>query len=232
METIKNEQVYAFDSLYTTNHIQMLKILLPYLNPPLQKNLALYIKFLELRYTISFLNAHPYALSGCGFDKKYGEQEIPLEDLLPYLTPKEAENFRQIQKSMDMMKQFSNIQKNMEALKDILPEGMDFETLFGQMMGAGQPGSDGFGKKPAESGGASEKSDIPDADASDKARRKDTAPSASADSSAGAQSNPSAANNILRNMMKGAPSGDILKNMMSDSQKELYEKFNERFQNL
>ena len=69
METIKNEQIYAFDSLYTTNHIQMLKILLPCLNPPLQKNLALYIKFLELRYTISFLSAHPYVLSGCGFDK-------------------------------------------------------------------------------------------------------------------------------------------------------------------
>ena len=37
---------------------------------------------------------------------------------------------------------------------------------------------------------------------------------------------------ILQNMMQGSPSGDILKNMMSDSQKELYEKFNERFQNL
>ena len=128
METIKNEQIYAFDSLYTTNHIQMLKILLPCLNPPLQKNLALYIKFLELRYTISFLNAHPYVLSGCGFDKKYGEQEIPVDDLLPYLTPGEAENFRQLQKGMDMMKQFSKMQKNMEALKGILPEGMDFET--------------------------------------------------------------------------------------------------------
>lgn len=203
METIKNEQIYAFDSLYTTNHIQMLKILLPCLNPPLQKNLALYIKFLELRYTISFLNAHPYVLSGCGFDKKYGEQEIPVDDLLPYLTPREAENFRQLQKSMDMMKQFSKMQKNMEALKGILPEGMDFETLFGQMMGTGQQDTDSSSKKQSAPDDAPGKTDTP-----------------------------FPAGGLFQNMMKSAPSGDILKNMMSDSQKELYEKFNERFQNL
>lgn len=205
METTKNEQIYAFDSLYTTNHIQMLKILLPCLPPPLQKNLALYIKFLELRYTISFLNTHPYVLSGCGFDKKYGEQEIPLDDLLPYLTPEEAENFRQLQKGMDMMKQFSKMQKNMEALKGILPEGMDFETLFGQMMSAGQHEADSSSKKQSAPG-----------DASDKAK----------------SDNPFPAGGIFQNMIKNAPSGDILKNMMSDSQKEMYEKFNERFKSM
>ena len=169
----------------------MLKILLPCLNPPLQKNLALYIKFLELRYTISFLNAHPYVISGCAFDKEHRGQEIPIDDLLPYLTPQEAENFKQLQKSIDMMKQFSNMQKNMEALKGILPEGMDFESLFQNMMnGSKEHGSD-----------------------SDDSGEKN-------------------ADSILKSMMQHAPSGDILKNIMSDSQKELYEKFNERFQNL
>lgn len=195
METKKNEQIYAFDSLYTTNHIQMLKILLPCLNPPLQKNLALYIKFLELRYTISFLNAHPYAISGCGFDKEHRGQEIPIDDLLPYLTPQEAESFKQLQKSMDMMKQFSNMQKNMEALKGILPEGMDLESLFQSMMNG----------------------------------NRDRSTDNSGSSSDSGQKN---ADSILQNMMQNASSGDILKNMMSDSQKELYEKFNERFQNL
>ncbi|MCI9296412.1 MAG: hypothetical protein HFI10_03125 [Lachnospiraceae bacterium] len=212
MEMIKNEQIYAFDSLYTTNHIQMLKILLPCLNPPLQKNLALYIKFLELRYTISFLSTHPYVISGCGFDRERRGQDIPLNELLPYLTPQEAENFRQLQKSMDMMKQFSGIQKNMEALKGILPEGMDFDALFQGMMG-------GFGDTPERS--------APFA--------ADTAGSTSgtdAEASPDAQNSPFPANGILRNMMKGSPGGDVLKNMMSDSQKELYEKFNERFQNI
>lgn len=203
METIKNEQIYAFDSLYTTNHIQMLKILLPCLNSSLQKNLALYIKFLELRYTISFLSAHPYVLSGCGFDKEHRGQEIPINDLLPYLTPQEAENFRQIQKSMEMMKQFSGIQKNMEALKGILPEGMDLNSLFQSMMSGNSQNAD------SETENAASKA----AETVKNAFSKDK-------------------NGIFQNMMQGSSSGDILKNMMSDSQKELYEKFNERFQNL
>lgn len=203
METIKNEQIYAFDSLYTTNHIQMLKILLPCLNPPLQKTLALYIKFLELRYTISFLHTHPYVISGCGFDKKNREQEIPIGDLLPYLTPKEAENLKQLQKSMNIMKQFSDMQKNMDALKGILPEGMDLESLFQGMMGG-----------MAEAG----------TDTASRDKEKD---------SGGKSAFPADTGKILRNMMQDASdSSDILKNMMSDSQKELYEKFNERFENI
>ncbi len=216
MEIMKNEQIYAFDSLYTTNHIQMLKILLPCLNPPLQKNLALYIKFLELRYTISFLSTHPYVISGCGFDKEHGGQEIPIDALFPYLTPQEAESFRQLQKSMDMMKQFSNIQKNMEALKGILPEGMDLDTLFQSMMNGG--------------GVSGENPD----------KTHDTAAADSADTSDGGHQGTSSENqpfssgtdNILQKVMQKAPSGDVLKNMMSDSQKELYEKFNERFREL
>lgn len=204
METKKSEQIYAFDSLYTTNHIQMLKILLPCLTPPLQRNLALYIKFLELRYTISFLSAHPYVINGCSFDKDHRGQEIPVEDLLPYLTPGEAENIRQLQKGMDMVKQFSNMQKNMEALKGILPEGMDLETLFQSMMSGG-----------AGAGAVDRKgSDIDH-------ENDQTSQNASR-----------ATGDVLKNMMQGASSGDILKNMMSDSQKELYEKFNERFRDL
>ena len=193
METRKSEQIYAFDSLYTTNHIQMLKILLPCLNPPLQKNLALYIKFLELRYTISFLNAHPYAISGCGFDKKYREQELPIDELLPYLTPKEAEQFKQLQKTMGIMKQFSNMQKNMEALQGILPEGMDLESLFQGMMGGMQVDNPGNSKQ------------------------KDV-------------DHPSQF--FVKTEMPDLSGGDVLKNMMNDSQRELYEKFNERFQNM
>ena len=90
------------------------------------------------------------------------------------------------------MKQFSSMQKNMEALKGILPEGMDFESLFQNMMS---------GSKEQTS------------DRSSDSTEKNTG-------------------SILQNMMKNASSGDILKNIMSDSQKELYEKFNERFQNL
>ena len=43
--------VMAFDALYTNNQIQKLKVLLPYIDPAMQKNMAVYIKYMELQYT-------------------------------------------------------------------------------------------------------------------------------------------------------------------------------------
>lgn len=209
MEMIKNEKIYAFDSLYTTNHIQMLKILLPCLSPPLQKNLALFIKFLELRYTISFLSTHPYVIKGCGFDKAPTDWQLLSNDLLPYLTPKEAESFKQLKKSMDMMKQFSSMQKNLEALKDILPEGMDLESIFQGMMG----GSD---KEPGD------KEASPGQEGSGGQEQKNT------DSIL-------QTGELLKAMMgqndTSSPE-NVMKKMMSSSQMDIYEKFNERFKDL
>lgn len=54
MDKNKSDKVLAFDTLYTSNHIQMLKIFLPYLDSNLQKYLAIYIKYSELQYTLSF----------------------------------------------------------------------------------------------------------------------------------------------------------------------------------
>ena len=127
------EKIYAFDTLYTTNHIQMLKILLPCLNPPLQKTLALYIKFLELCYTFSFLKAHPNGIKGCGFDKPPTDWQIISDELLPYLSPEEAERIRQMKQAFQMMKQFESMQSMMEKLDGILPENMNFQDLFNQM---------------------------------------------------------------------------------------------------
>ena len=47
MNVCENEAVIAFDTLYTQNHIQILKILLPYFDPYGQNHLAVWIKYLE-----------------------------------------------------------------------------------------------------------------------------------------------------------------------------------------
>ena len=44
------DKVLAFDTLFTTNHIKMLKVLLFYFDPSAQKMLAVLIKFLELHF--------------------------------------------------------------------------------------------------------------------------------------------------------------------------------------
>ena len=49
MDSNEYNKVIAFDTLFTTNHIQMLKVMLPYMDNKAQKSLAVYIKFMELR---------------------------------------------------------------------------------------------------------------------------------------------------------------------------------------
>ena len=55
------DKIQAFDALFTTNHIQMYKILLPYLEASLQKQLAVYIKYMEFQYTLTYFKLHPKA---------------------------------------------------------------------------------------------------------------------------------------------------------------------------
>ena len=47
MNVCENEAVIAFDTLYTQNHIQILKILLPYFDPYGQNHLAVCLPFLS-----------------------------------------------------------------------------------------------------------------------------------------------------------------------------------------
>ena len=48
------DAILAFDTLYTTNHMKILKLLLPYLEPGHQKKLAVFIKWQELIFTMNF----------------------------------------------------------------------------------------------------------------------------------------------------------------------------------
>ena len=48
----KTEAILAFDTLYTTNHMKILKLLIPYLKTETQKKLAVYIKWQELLFTL------------------------------------------------------------------------------------------------------------------------------------------------------------------------------------
>jgi len=186
-ETKVSEKIYAFDSLFTTNHIQMLKVLLPCLNPSLQRTLTLYIKFLELFYAMHFLSTHPYALKGCVFDNNAFDFNSFFTDMEPYLSSSESEMFKQIRQSMNTVKQFEQMQQKMETLKDILPEGFDFENMnsLGSVFAKMNSSFSG-----AECGKEEEKS--------------------SSDTSA----------------------DSMMERFFTDKQKDLYEKFNERFQNL
>ena len=191
IQTTNSEKIYAFDTIYTTNHIQMLKILLPCLNPPLQKTLALYIKFLELCYTFSFLRAHPYGIKGCGFDKPPTDWQLISDEILPFLAPEEAGRFKQMKQAFQMIKQFESMQSMMEKLDGILPESMNLQDVFQKFMS---------------------EDNNPISTNSSKGSPSDSATGSATDSS------------TFQNLFG--------ENLLTKDQQEIYEKFNERFQNL
>lgn len=122
MENIP-DKILAFDTLFTTNHIQMLKILLSYAEPSSQKTMAVYIKFLELQYTISFFQKHPNS-SPSHFPREDSHNTFKLlGELLPFCTPSEQEQFRQIRSMLETFENMQGMMETMQIMKDLFPEG-------------------------------------------------------------------------------------------------------------
>ena len=107
MEEQNSNAIAAFDSLFTTNQIQMLKILLPRLAPEHQGGFAVYIKLLELQYAFTFLRRHMGTrlfgnvkqLSADFFQGDNTDTVELLDELLPFSGPKERsriENMKNI----------------------------------------------------------------------------------------------------------------------------------------
>ncbi|MCM1325629.1 MAG: hypothetical protein NC094_00830 [Bacteroidales bacterium] len=145
MEEKELDKVAAFDTLFTTNRIQMYKVLLSYLPPSFQRNLAVYIKLSELHYTLSFFNRHPRAslcspalgafspngqrssfpIMGQGFSFTDNERFSRLfDDISPYLSQREQNRLAQMKNMMQSMKNMQEMMEMMEMMKSLFPEGM------------------------------------------------------------------------------------------------------------
>ena len=133
------EAILAFDMLYTTNHMKILKLLIPYLESEHQKKLAVFIKWQELMFTLNFFKQYSASLYSPDFKQS---KKLDLNNLISLLTPycNESEKaiisqFSQMQNMMNMMEQMKvympMIQQFMSSMSDEgnhsngMPEGMD-----------------------------------------------------------------------------------------------------------
>ena len=135
MEHCDSEAVVAFDTLYTNNHIQILKVLLPYFDSGSRKNLAVLIKFMELQYTMEYFSRHPSALCAASCDPKQPDIAEIFEQIKNFCTPSEKAVFEQL----------ANMKKSMEMYEELL----NMMQLFEQFSPGNGP--DGFSGVP-ESG--------------------------------------------------------------------------------
>lgn len=135
----EHEKIIAFDTLFSTNHTQMLKILLPFMDNQAQKHLAIYIKFLELNYTISYLKKHPFQLCGCVDRESFSNFPGLCHELLPFCNDKEKRQLEQMRGIFQSMEMYREMSKTMEAMKDFMP---DMGDLFQNMQAASFSGFD------------------------------------------------------------------------------------------
>lgn len=95
-----------FDMITTSDNLQMMKLLLPYIPPAMQGMLAFYIKFMELQNAIRYFGLfHSKTIHSKDpdlFSRTSPSPSDMLEDLRPYLG-KEAETIDMVLSAMTMM---------------------------------------------------------------------------------------------------------------------------------
>lgn len=125
-----NESVITFDTLYTNNHIQILKVLLPYFDANSQKHLAILIKFMELRYTMEYLNRHMATLNAASDLESAENKKRPALDIITvfeqiknFCTPSERAMFEQLANMKRSMEMYEEMMNMMQLFNQLHPEG-------------------------------------------------------------------------------------------------------------
>ena len=148
MEEQNTKTITAFDSLFTTNRIQLLKILLPRLAPEQQSGFAVYIKLLELQYTLSLLRRHPGTrlmgngrqLSADFFQGDNTDTLELLEEMLPFSGPEDRARIENIRNMIANLKKMQEMMEMIQMVQELFPEGMGGDNpmdMFSGMSDAG-----------------------------------------------------------------------------------------------
>lgn len=130
MEPCENEAIAAFDTLYTQNHIQILKVLLPYFDPASQKSIAVWIKYMELQYTMVCAKRHP-AMVCCETLEKPDIADI-FEKIKNFCTPQERAVFGHICSMKKSLEMYEEMKGMMELFEQLSPEQNPFAGIFSE----------------------------------------------------------------------------------------------------
>lgn len=122
MSENKQDGIAIFDTLFTNNHICMMKLLLPLLSPTMQKGIAIYIKFQELQYTLQYFTKHPLGLVGTNASTASADTNAVLDSILPFCAEKERQSLTQMKNMMQTMQNLKDMMEMLETMKELFPE--------------------------------------------------------------------------------------------------------------
>lgn len=152
-----NDYVLAFDHFYTTNHIQILKSLLPFMDNDNFRMLPVLIKYMELKYTLSQVGhgtpgfTNGIRASSMDTDTKSGsDMADTLENIYKavhkYLAPGEEKSFNQILSAIRTMKNVREMQQMIELFQSLNPDtnaNMDVGAIM-ENLSSGNENTGGF----------------------------------------------------------------------------------------
>lgn len=125
----KPDKIQAFDALFTNNQIQICKILLHYLEPSMQKSLAIYIKFMELQYTLTYFNKFPHAYMPAADSE---DTNLICNEILPFCSGSQKKQVEQFSNMFTNMKNMREMMETVNMMKEMFPEGISFgDTVNG-----------------------------------------------------------------------------------------------------
>lgn len=121
--------VKIFDEFYTTNHIEILKTLLPHLSLSEQLFLPVIIKFLELEDAISKQKAGccPWNCRVTPAREESDNFQQIFQAIQPYLTPSENQTIQQILQFKAQMENMKQMQQVLSLFQDLNQESKSEE---------------------------------------------------------------------------------------------------------
>lgn len=127
----EQDHVAAFDLLFTTNQIQIMKILLPCFSPPIQKYLAIYIKYQELQYTLSYFQKHSLTTNS-SFSKKPENIRKLFPAILPYCNDAQKKSMQQLEQLFSSFDSYREVMEMMQMLQSMSEDasGTDNNAAF------------------------------------------------------------------------------------------------------
>ena len=128
----QNDAILTFDTLYTTNEIQILKLALPLLSPSLRPYAALLIKGKELKYCMERLPKSK--IEHASFELSY--LDAFLDNALPYCNEKQSELIRQLKQLKHSIDMFEKMKGMMSVFGD--EDASEISNLF-QAFGTATP---------------------------------------------------------------------------------------------
>lgn len=134
MDNEKNCPQTPFDSLIIPGEFQILKLLLPILPPSAQGTLGIYIKFMELQYTIRYFQNPIHILHFSDLSSDTSSFQRLAEKISPYLGKEQSDMLQNIATALQMAEMF-------QASGDISPEDFFSGDLFSGDFFSGDPSS-------------------------------------------------------------------------------------------